>query len=176
MDIQDDTSTSDYEDTKSQEEKKQEEEEEEEQEEGNPKIAETQLTDSYPQPGQQHQLEVTVTPKETQGRPGLRRWTSLTMDKGNKDILFQNILFEISFLVLYIRVTRKKDNTRNVIYIQMILIRLQCYLCNHKRYVFCCFWGGFWCARTVLTMVVTLGRERKTVLIMKYILSNYEGS
>ena len=48
------------------------------------------------------------------------------MDKGNKDILFQNILFEISFLVLYIRVIRKKDNTSNVMYIQ-ILMRLQCY-------------------------------------------------
>ena len=42
------------------------------------------------------------------------------MDKGNKDSLFRNIRFGISFLVLYgqyIRVIRKKDNTRNVIYI-----------------------------------------------------------
>ena len=61
-DIQD-TSTSDYEDTKFQEEKKQEEEEEEEE---NPTVvSETQLTDSYPQLGQQHQHEVTATPKNT---------------------------------------------------------------------------------------------------------------
>ena len=55
-DIQDETSTSDYEDTKSQEEKKQEEEEEEEMP---TEIQETQLTDSYPQPGQHHRDNTT---------------------------------------------------------------------------------------------------------------------
>ena len=60
-DIQD-TSTSDYEGTKLQEEKKQEEQGEEEE---NPTVvSETHLTDSYPQPGQQHQQEVTATPKK----------------------------------------------------------------------------------------------------------------
>ena len=88
---------------------------------------------------------------------------SLIMDKGNKHILFQDILFEISFLVLYIRVIRKRDNNRNAMYIQ-ILMRLQCYFNNHNGYVLCCSCGDFSCARAVFTTVVTLGRERKTVL------------
>ena len=76
-DIQDETSTSDYEDTKSQEEKKQEEEEEEEM------PTETQLTDSYPQPGQQHQLDVTATPKETQGKTWAEEMDDLDHGPGN---------------------------------------------------------------------------------------------
>ena len=99
------------------------------------------------------------------------------MDKGNKDSLFRNILFGISFFVLYgqyIRVIRKKDNTRNVIYIQMNLMTLQCNFNKYNRYVPCCSMGGFSCARDVFAMVITLGRERKTVF--NYELPNYEGS
>ena len=93
------------------------------------------------------------------------------MDKGNKDILIRNILFGISVLVLYgqyIRVIAKNNFTRNVTYIQMILMRLQGNFSNHNRYVPCCSWGGFSCVRALFTMVVTLGMERKTVFSYEF--------
>ena len=42
------------------------------------------------------------------------------MDQGIKAIFFQYILFTISFLILYVKVIRKRDNNRNEWFLKQI--------------------------------------------------------